>query len=457
MGGDRDAQGNPISSIIKPDPQNPQANPTANQGAYSLHKVLCPPVTRDFYERDAERMAGKLRYGEQKGKADDWNCHGFSANLVRNFVETFVRVRADTNVNWDQVLAIGAIHGSAPGLIHIPQGQVRVKSEYALEVQEDGSALLYLIQGQAEYEGGGHNLSLSSGQMTTIDQGGRPAAPARFDVAEIETWWQDLEPPRSAGLDLGWGEIMAGVGALGLVVVALVAWQGMRRRPLSPAVVAPVVARPARRTAGAPPPPPTERWGTLTVLRGQAAPRSLALDKSLVNLGRSSKNDLVVADDLVSRHHAQIRRRDGAALLYDLNSTNGIFVNGQRVAGPRPLSRGDVLTLGRAEVVYGSLAQARLQKRGRLLVQRGRAEPSVLDLGRLTRASIGRSRDNDLIIRDDVHVSRHHAQIRRLPQGYEIVDLNSAHGLWLNGRRVSRARLWPGDCIRLSHTEFLYE
>jgi len=63
-------------------------------------------------------------------------------------------------------------------------------------------------------------------------------------------------------------------------------------------------------------------------------------------IGRSSACDLVLADDdTVSRHHAEIALRGGVCVIRDLDSCNGIYVNGRARRRAR-LRRGDELQLG---------------------------------------------------------------------------------------------------------------
>lgn len=64
-----------------------------------------------------------------------------------------------------------------------------------------------------------------------------------------------------------------------------------------------------------------------------------------VIVGRSSEVDLVLVEDLVSRRHARIAVEDGVVTLQDLGSTNGTFVNGQRVKKAR-LAEGDRILVG---------------------------------------------------------------------------------------------------------------
>ena len=73
-----------------------------------------------------------------------------------------------------------------------------------------------------------------------------------------------------------------------------------------------------------------------------------------VTLGRGEDNHIVIQDDLASRHHAEIRWRDGGYVVNDRGSTNGVLVNGQRIAGPHRVSPGDRIQIGRAVfAVYG--------------------------------------------------------------------------------------------------------
>ncbi len=67
---------------------------------------------------------------------------------------------------------------------------------------------------------------------------------------------------------------------------------------------------------------------------------------------------------------------------------------------------------------------------------------------------IGRVPDNDLVL-PDLDVSRHHAELRRSPTGaYEIVDLGSHNGTFVNGRRVSSAVLSETDLVSIGRSTF---
>jgi general secretion pathway protein A len=74
-------------------------------------------------------------------------------------------------------------------------------------------------------------------------------------------------------------------------------------------------------------------------------------------IGRTQDNDLQIQSRFVSRHHAQILTRDGQSLLEDLNSTNGVYLEGNRIKRRR-LRHGDRIQLGEHCLVYEDLRDA---------------------------------------------------------------------------------------------------
>jgi hypothetical protein len=84
----------------------------------------------------------------------------------------------------------------------------------------------------------------------------------------------------------------------------------------------------------------------LVVRRGPQPNQTYDLNKDIVALGRDITNDIVINDPEVSRHHCRLTRTPTGYTLEDLGSTNGSFVNGQRLTSPRPLVNGDMIGLG---------------------------------------------------------------------------------------------------------------
>ena len=70
------------------------------------------------------------------------------------------------------------------------------------------------------------------------------------------------------------------------------------------------------------------------------------LEGDQLTIGRDANNGVPINDAEVSRKHSRLTFQGGKYVLEDLGSTNGTFVNGQRLAGPVVLKAGDVVSLG---------------------------------------------------------------------------------------------------------------
>lgn len=85
--------------------------------------------------------------------------------------------------------------------------------------------------------------------------------------------------------------------------------------------------------------------GRLIFLTGELEGLEHALAEGQVAVGRHHERDLVLPEDVVSRHHATIVVRDGRCLLRDEGSTNGTFVNDRKVK-EQVLRSGDTIEFG---------------------------------------------------------------------------------------------------------------
>ena len=90
------------------------------------------------------------------------------------------------------------------------------------------------------------------------------------------------------------------------------------------------------------------------VVEGGAQDReTIALGAPTTTMGRQSGNDVVVAEAGVSRKHAEIVEADSAYSLRDLKSTNGTFVNSEKLTdGEHTLRDGDRIRLGASKVIF---------------------------------------------------------------------------------------------------------
>src|SRR6266581_3779915 len=115
--------------------------------------------------------------------------------------------------------------------------------------------------------------------------------------------------------------------------------------PQGPAASAPQAAPPASPTAPAP-------LASFLVRSGALIGQRLQVKTPVANIGRADYNDLVIPDPSVSTSHAKLQRREGVWVLVDLESTNGTFVDGERVKGDAPLAPGATVRLGDVQLVF---------------------------------------------------------------------------------------------------------
>ncbi|WP_237208425.1 FhaA domain-containing protein [Rothia nasimurium] len=111
------------------------------------------------------------------------------------------------------------------------------------------------------------------------------------------------------------------------------------------------ITRPARPAAAPAPPyqaPQQPKPQVVLDINGERVMvRSLP-----VTLGRGSNADITLDDSGVSRRHLEIVEQDGTYLAVDLGSTNGSYVNGQRLHGRAEIKSGTVLEMGSARIVF---------------------------------------------------------------------------------------------------------
>jgi hypothetical protein len=108
------------------------------------------------------------------------------------------------------------------------------------------------------------------------------------------------------------------------------------------------------RPVGPASPAPERPQGRLVVMQSPelAAGTSIEIGRELV-AGRDEHLEIPLgADGYASGRHARFARAQDADVVEDLHSTNGTFVNGDRVAGVRRLAAGDVVTIGQTQLTY---------------------------------------------------------------------------------------------------------
>jgi len=98
---------------------------------------------------------------------------------------------------------------------------------------------------------------------------------------------------------------------------------------------------------------PARRSVRLVVARSPSLDEGSAfsLNSAPVTVGRGGQNDLVLeGDEFASSRHVRIEVRGDGVWVQDLDSTNGTYVNGSRVAGAQRLDPGDILRVGETDL-----------------------------------------------------------------------------------------------------------
>ncbi len=213
-------------------------------------------------------------------------------------------------------------------------------------------------------------------------------------------------------------------------------------------------------------------------------------------MGREAGCDVVVPGKDVSRRHAEIVPSPKGYLLVD-SSTNGVYVNEERVQGQRLLARADVIRIGEesfrfyADSVSPSApvavpppgvaaapppsgAEARLQNTSfgmpatprsttptaaplaNFLVRNGALKGTRL-IVKTPVANIGRAEYNDLVIPDE-SVSTSHAKLLRREGVWILLDLESTNGTQVDGERITTdTPIAPGTMVRFGDVQVVFE
>ena len=198
-----------------------------------------------------------------------------------------------------------------------------------------------------------------------------------------------------------------------------------------------------------------------------------------ITIGRKEGNTIRLTERNVSRHHARLVRAGGGpttVLVEDLDSFNGVRLNGERIADKATLKVGDLIQIGdyalalkddapedqpekpaaierAATVVHQVEALADGQK-GRLVVVSSNlaGETYALDRRELI---IGRTDENDIVV-NHRSISRNHAKIIFRDDAFTIIDLASSNGVKVNAEVYGTASLVKGDIIELGQVKMRY-
>ena len=211
-----------------------------------------------------------------------------------------------------------------------------------------------------------------------------------------------------------------------------------------------------------------------------------------ITIGRKEGNTIRLTERNVSRRHAKLVRQNGSVQIEDLQSYNGIKLNGDRISGRAPLSEGDRIQIGdyqlalkldkaasapapaersdekttpfikdeKTSSIAPTTLQPVLQTQGnpdqpaRLVVVSSNFARREFSLDK-SEVVIGRTDDNDIVI-NHRSISRHHAKIVREAGHHHVVDQQSANGVRVNGEEYGKVELRKGDHIDLGHVRLRF-
>jgi pSer/pThr/pTyr-binding forkhead associated (FHA) protein len=185
----------------------------------------------------------------------------------------------------------------------------------------------------------------------------------------------------------------------------------------------------------------------LVMVEGPAAGTRYTLDNFPGTIGRTEPAAIVIDDPRVSRRHARLTAGQHGIFVEDLNSTNGVFINGRKISALCLLRSGDEIRLGTSISFRFELVGNAAAPMPSLVVSLANGTTSTypLDAPEIT---IGRADDNDIVIQSPI-VSRRHLRLLRSEKDYLIqISSSATNSTLLTGAAISNQQpLCNGDEI----------
>ncbi len=208
-------------------------------------------------------------------------------------------------------------------------------------------------------------------------------------------------------------------------------------------------------------PPATLGIPSLEIRSNASGEKSIhTLDKPVIDIGRSSTNDIVVRSQNVSGQHLQIIRQGNSFVLVHPHperkqTLNGLLYQGRKIRGDehfrKVLAHGDVFRIGNENGTFVTLTYddgSGVHKDPLPPMRPIRLQDAEVTIGRLP--------DNTVEL-SHPQVSAHHARLVREGGTYRILDLHSTNHVYVNAQIVTNALLKMGDEIRIGPYRLVFE
>ena len=164
-------------------------------------------------------------------------------------------------------------------------------------------------------------------------------------------------------------------------------------------------------------------------------------------IGASKECDIVIDEDTISGTHCQLNRDDTIYSIEDLNSTNGVYVNGEQVFEVTFVTEQDSITLGK-NVPFNLPAIP--ENSTESVEESSHVEEEIKEI------TIGRSKNNDIVI-EDSQISNNHAILKCDSNQLILLDLNSSNGTFLGEAKkaITESIVLKEDIVYFSSNRFL--
>jgi pSer/pThr/pTyr-binding forkhead associated (FHA) protein len=223
------------------------------------------------------------------------------------------------------------------------------------------------------------------------------------------------------------------------------------------------------------------------ILKGNQVVSKVTVNAGRMLIGRKKDCDIPLDEPAASRDHAVIEEIGDSYYLTDQGSRNGTLVNGQRATGRIGLRENDEITIGETRIKFtgagsrnfgdeddktkvwdpkaptgsgnngGKVEPGDGNLEFRLIFVEGPSQEVTAEnwSGAL---SLGKAKENDVVLLDDDLVSGAHAKIVREGDKFFIEDLNSTNGVFLNKRKVARREQLTDGCrVRIGKSVARFE